>query len=57
MVECDDVVTGGSCVAAIGEDIAGCARSDMEDDGSADDADSCDIVERKAKGAEDNCRL
>lgn len=57
MVECDDVVAGGSCVAGIGKDIASCARSDREDDGGADVADSCDIVERKAKGAEDNCSL
>lgn len=56
-VECDDVVTGGSCVPGTGKDIAGCARPDREDDGGADDADSCDIVGRKAKGAEDNCRL
>ncbi|MCI4384430.1 hypothetical protein PGIGA_G00038560 [Pangasianodon gigas] len=57
MVDHDDVVTGGSCVAGTGEDIAGCARSDREDDGGADDADSCDIIDRKAKGADDNCRL
>lgn len=57
MVECDDVVTRGSCVPGTGKDIASCARPDREDDGGADDADSCDIVGRKAKGAEDNCRL
>lgn len=54
MVEHDDVVTGGSCVAG---NIDGCIQLDREDDGVADVADSCDIVERKAKGAEDNCRL
>lgn len=57
MVECDDVVAGGSCVTRIGEYVASCSRSDREDDGGADVADSCDIVERKAKGAEDNCSL
>ncbi|GAA6106663.1 serine/threonine-protein kinase H1-like [Tachysurus ichikawai] len=56
-VECDDAVTGGSCVPGTCKDIAGCARPQREDDGGADDADSCDIVGRKAKGDEDNCRL
>lgn len=57
MVECDDVVTGGCCVAGTGEDIASCAQSEREDDGVADVANCCDIVDRKAKGAGDNCRL
>ncbi|KAK3529546.1 hypothetical protein QTP70_032061 [Hemibagrus guttatus] len=57
MVECDDVVTGGSCVPGTSKDIDGCTWPGREDDGGADDADSCDIVGRKAKGAEDNCRL
>lgn len=57
MVECDDVVTGDSCVTGNSKDIASCTQSDR-DDGVADVDDSCDIVERKAaKGAEDNCRL
>lgn len=57
MVESDDVVTGGSCVPGTGKVIASCAQSDSEDDAGADNANSCDKVERKAKGAEDNCRL
>lgn len=57
MLECDDVVTVGSSVAETSKDIASCTQSDREDDGAADVVDSCDIVERKAKGAEDNCRL
>ncbi|XP_053368088.1 serine/threonine-protein kinase H1 homolog [Clarias gariepinus] len=57
LVESVNVVTEGSCVAGTGEDIGGCARSDREDDGAADDADSCDFVEGKDKGAEDNCGL
>ncbi|KAI5623397.1 serine/threonine-protein kinase H2 [Silurus asotus] len=55
--ECDDVATRGSCRAGTAEDIASSAESEMEDDEGADVADSCDIVERKAKGSEDNCRL